>query len=250
MFLWAVSKMDIQIFLPACLWKVVARVPVGYLYLSASVHCFAWSKISLKFLVQSFFCWFLTCVYHIHWIRVHLYWNFPRVWLQIFSVMYPNSTHVFTSPAGLWKIVVRVAIFFVSHVTINTLIGFKAVPQALQICSCVGKCWPKGHQVSFGSFLDRLWLFVYYSCLWRIVCFYSCLKGHKGALGYSLANFLCYIIRLFVRFSCVWFSLIVGPRGTKDHCNNLVPIFNNNYVKFFWGGWCLKTVVARRFRQT
>ena len=64
----------------------------------------------------------------------------------------------------------RVPVFAISPVAINTFIGFKAVPQVLQVCSCVGKCRP---------------------------------KGHKGPLGQLLVNVFCYILRLFVLFLCL-----------------------------------------------
>ena len=31
--------------------------------------------ISFNFFAQSIFCWLLTCVYHIYWIRVNWYWH-------------------------------------------------------------------------------------------------------------------------------------------------------------------------------
>ena len=61
----------------------------------------------------------------------------PRVWLKIFIGPYPNRTHGFSSPKGLWKVVARVPVFVISTVTINTFIGFKAVPQVIQVWSCV-----------------------------------------------------------------------------------------------------------------
>ena len=74
----------------------------------------------------------------------------PRVWLQIVSGTYPNRTYGFVSPAFLWKVVVRVPVFVVAPVSINTLIRFKEVPQVIQVCSCVGKCCPKRHKGTFG----------------------------------------------------------------------------------------------------
>ena len=60
------------------------------------------------------------------------------------SGMYPNWTHGFSSPAGLWKVVTRVPFFVISPVAINTMIGFKEVTQVTQVLSSVGKCRPKG----------------------------------------------------------------------------------------------------------
>ena len=57
------------------LWKVATRVPVRCSELFASIDCFAWYKISFKLFAQDLFCWLLTIVYHIYWIRVHWSWN-------------------------------------------------------------------------------------------------------------------------------------------------------------------------------
>ena len=59
----------------AGLWKFVARMSVGFSDLFKSIYYFAWYIISTKFFVQDFFCWFLTCVYHIYWISIHWSWN-------------------------------------------------------------------------------------------------------------------------------------------------------------------------------
>ena len=53
----------------------MARVLVGYSEVFASIDSFAWSKISFKFFFQYLFCWLLTCVNHIYWIRVYWYLN-------------------------------------------------------------------------------------------------------------------------------------------------------------------------------
>ena len=37
-------------------------------------------------------------------------------------------------------------VFVILPVNINALIGSKAVPQVIHVCSCVGKCWSKGYQ--------------------------------------------------------------------------------------------------------
>ena len=67
---------------PTGLWTVVLRVPVGCSYLTASIDCFAWSKISFQLFFQVFFFWFLTCVYHIYWISVHWYWNLSSIVIE------------------------------------------------------------------------------------------------------------------------------------------------------------------------
>ena len=57
---------------------------------------------------------------------------------------------VFASPSGLWKVVARVPCFVMSNAAINAFIGFKAVPQVLQLFSYVGKCHRKVHQGPLG----------------------------------------------------------------------------------------------------
>ena len=47
---------------PVALWKVVVRVLVGCSDLSASIDCFAWSKISIKFFIQALFFIVYLCV--------------------------------------------------------------------------------------------------------------------------------------------------------------------------------------------
>ena len=74
----------------------------------------------------------------------------PRVWLQIVYGLYPNRTYWFSSPAGLWKVMTTVLVLIILHVSINTLIGFKTVPQVIQVCSCVVKGFPKGHHGPLG----------------------------------------------------------------------------------------------------
>ena len=58
--------------------------------------------------------------------------------------------------------------FLITPVSINTLIGFKLVPQIIQVFICTGKCRPKGHKVPLGKFS---------------------------------VNVLCYILRLFILIS-------------------------------------------------
>ena len=61
---------------PSGLWNIVARVTLWYSYLFTLIDLFYWSKISFKFFVQALFCWLLTFVYHIYWIRAHSSWTF------------------------------------------------------------------------------------------------------------------------------------------------------------------------------
>ena len=73
---WDVSKPYIQISPPpAGFWMVVVSILVGCSDFFSTIDCFAWYKISSKLLVQDFFHYLLTCVYHIYWISVHWYWN-------------------------------------------------------------------------------------------------------------------------------------------------------------------------------
>ena len=80
----------------------------------------------------------------------------PRACQQFFSETYPIRTYVCASPAVLWKVMKRVAVFVTSPVVINTLIGFKAVPKFLQVCSFVGKCQPKGEKIPLGKSLANV----------------------------------------------------------------------------------------------
>ena len=76
--------------------------------------------------------------------------NFHRVWWKIVSGMYTNHIYIFTPPTGLRKVVERVKVFVISSVAINTLIGFKAVPQVIQVWSSICKCCPKGYKSPLG----------------------------------------------------------------------------------------------------
>ena len=50
---------------------------------------------------------------------------------KIFSGPYSNYTYLFSTHAGLCKVVMRVTIFVVSPIIINALIGFKEISQVL-----------------------------------------------------------------------------------------------------------------------
>ena len=132
---------------PVGLWKVVVRVPVRYSDLFASIYWFALYKISFKFVVKDFFvdCWLVYIIFIVsEFIDPE---TCSKVWLKIFSRPYTKRTYGFALPAGLWKVVARVTVFVISPVAINTLIGFKAVPQFIQVLTFEGKCRPKGHKV-------------------------------------------------------------------------------------------------------
>ena len=113
----------------------------------------------------------------------------PWVWFKIVSGMYPNRTYILDSTPGLWKFMARVPVFVISPVVINTLIGFKAVPHVIKVCSCVGKHWPKGQQ---------------------------------GSLGYFLVSVLCYILSFLFYFHVCegCFVFIFSPRGEKSYWFN------------------------------
>ena len=48
----------------------------GWVFILVWLNWLLWfiSKF-LQVIFQTSFCWLLTCVYHIYWIRVHWYWN-------------------------------------------------------------------------------------------------------------------------------------------------------------------------------
>ena len=96
------------------------------------------SKISFILFVQDLFCCFLTRVYHIYCISVHWYWNLSSGVIENceWDVSKPDIQIFF--PAGLWKVVVRVAVSVVLSVSINILIGFKEVPQVWHFWWVVG----------------------------------------------------------------------------------------------------------------
>ena len=70
----------------------------------------------------------------------------PRVCLQNFQWAVSKPYIDIFFPAGLWKVMARVTGFGILPVSINIFIVFKVVPRVIQVCSCVGKCWIKGHQ--------------------------------------------------------------------------------------------------------
>ena len=112
--------------------------------------------------------------------------NCPGRVKKIVSGPHQNRKYIFASLAGLWKVVERVTVFVILPVVINKFIGFKPVPQVVQVCSCVGKCRTKGKQ---------------------------------DPLGYYLGKRLCNILRFYFYFHVFeeWFVFIVGPSGTKAH---------------------------------
>ena len=106
------------------------------------IDFFYWWKVSFKFFIKVlyFYCWLVYVIFFgSGFIDPE---TCAWVWLQIFSGLYPNQAYGFASPAGLWKVVVRVTVF-ISSIVINTLIGFKWVTRYIQVWFFVVTCWPK-----------------------------------------------------------------------------------------------------------
>ena len=151
-------------------------MPFGCSDLFTSTDWFYWSKISVKFFIQSFFCWLLNFVYHIFTGSAPIDpGTFHRMWLKSVSGTYTNRTYGLFPSAGLWKVVARVLVF-ITPVALITLIGFKEFPQVIQVWSCVSKCRPIG-SISHNYFVSDLKLFskieTYFNFLTRQV------TGHR-----------------------------------------------------------------------
>ena len=143
-FMWAESKPYIWICLPRRFVEgcgenfsiqLVALLDLKYLSSYLFKTCFVNCWLVRITFIGSEFIYPKTC---------------PWVWLKILSGMYPNQTYGFASIAVLWKVVARMPFFVIEPVTINKLIVFKDVPQNIQFCICIGKCWLKGHQRPLG----------------------------------------------------------------------------------------------------
>ena len=109
--LWFVSKPEIRICFPCRFWMVVDRVMVECNCLLTSVDWFSWSKISLKFFTQAYFCWLLIFGCYIYVLELIYPKTCPWLWLKIVCGPYPNRTYVYVSPAGLWNFMARVPVF-------------------------------------------------------------------------------------------------------------------------------------------
>ena len=57
----------------------------------------------------------------------------PWLYTQFVSGTFPNRTYGFDSPAGFWKEFAKVPGFVISPVAVDTLTGFKSVPQVVQV---------------------------------------------------------------------------------------------------------------------
>ena len=90
---------------------------------------------------------------------------------NLFSGTYPNQTYRFSSPAGLYKIVVRVMVFVISPVSINVFISFKAVPKILyqrfiykpyrRLLHLLAQGAPSPIGLFIGNFLVYCWILIY-----------------------------------------------------------------------------------------
>ena len=58
---------------------------LGVLTFSCQLIALIYLKISIKLFIKYFFCWFLTCVYHIYCIRIHWSWNLSLGVLENFQ---------------------------------------------------------------------------------------------------------------------------------------------------------------------
>ena len=80
---------------PTGLWKVTTSVAVECNWFLKSIGCFYWYKTSFKFFKQACFCWFLTCVYWIYWIIVHLSQNLSLSVIEnVLWSVYKPDTHI------------------------------------------------------------------------------------------------------------------------------------------------------------
>ena len=104
-------------------------VLVGFSDLFASIYCFDWSKISFELFVQAFFCWLLTCVYHIYWIRVNWSWNLTLVVLTNCMWVVSKPDILICSPCRFVEVCGEGTGFCDSPVIINTLIVSKEIAQ-------------------------------------------------------------------------------------------------------------------------
>ena len=148
---------------------------------------------------------------------------------------------------------------FIAYAAINILIGFKNIPQGIQVWSCIRSYWPKGTK---GPWINTSQLFNQWSKAFKKNFFFCCLcfdncfgctlnippKGQKGPLVLSLDLFF-FLNNTGDIFMFVRYFFVVYQRGTKAHLVNPFPIFKHNYVNVFFNCLCVKTVVAIIFIQ-
>ena len=127
--LWVVYKPDIRIYFPWRFVGVFFMVSVGCSELFTSIYWFSWYKIPFNFFVQSFFCWFLTCVYHIYWINIRWSWKLSSGVLENFQWDVSKPYIRICFPCRFVEVCGKGAGFFISPSVVNIFIGFKSVPQ-------------------------------------------------------------------------------------------------------------------------
>ena len=109
----------------------------SFLFIRWFIHeilFFGFFKISFK---TSFVDFWLVCIIFIGSVFIDPV-TCTRMWLQIVSGTYTNRTYGFEFPACLCKVMVRVTVFVIATVAINTLIVFKAVPKVWQFLWMIG----------------------------------------------------------------------------------------------------------------
>ena len=99
--------------------------------------------------------------------------DYPMVLLKVVRGTYSKRTYGFDSPAGLWKVLMRVTVFVIAPVAINALIGFKSVPQVLSFLMNFWKLIYKHHRIFF--LLDVLYIYNYHGrfFLWLRLYIYN-----------------------------------------------------------------------------
>ena len=168
----------------------------------------------------------------------------PWVCYLIFSGPYPSQAYIFSSPAGLWKVVARVPVFEISHVIINAFIGFKENNHKFfKFVAMLISVVPRGTQshlvkIPRKCFVSDLKLFKknYLSSIVYVLLIYSVLKIRVGPRGTKvqwvnlLQIFLFCLNTVGDIFLLVMylFVFIVGQRGTMAHWVNPLPIFKLN----------------------
>ena len=118
------------------------------------------------------YCW-LVCIIFIGSVLIFPE-SFPQVWLEIASGTYPSHTHGLTTPKGLWKVVMRVTVFVIVHVAINTLIGFKASPWVFKfeaVYSSVGPKVANSHRVNPSQLFSKWYKYFQQEVIFFVVVY-------------------------------------------------------------------------------
>ena len=162
------------------------RLFIHQLFFFGALACLI--KISFKSFVQAFFCWFLTCVYHIYWINIHWYWNLSAGVIANckWAVSKPYIRIYF--PSRFLEGRGRGAGFFdftSLYQYIYWLQGSYSSSTSLELCRQV---LSQGAQSNIGL-IDCNFFVLYIKIVCFIFmfvknfCFLSRPKGHKGPLG-------------------------------------------------------------------